>query len=135
MFVGWRCPETHSANFVTIQTHPSCRFHLAVDFLGLRRTGSSPQIINQAQDSPEQASRHDNLGQLERDVPPMSEDLGSNLDQLLANSASVGLWHKAEVRGCYILGPVNTALPTFRPECRFTVAFQTQLQAVPKVVV
>ncbi len=64
-----------------------------MDFLGLRRNGSSPQIINQAQDSPEQASRHGNLGQLERDVPPMSEDLGSNLDQLLANSASVGLWH------------------------------------------
>ncbi len=92
MFVGWRCPEAHPASFAAIQTHPSCRFHLAVDFLGLRRNGPSPQIINQAQDSPEQASRHGNLGQLERDVPPMSEDLGSNLDQLLANSATIGLW-------------------------------------------
>ena len=113
MFVGWRCPEAHPASFAAIQTHPSCRFHLAVDFLGLRRNGPSPQIINQAQDSPEQASRHGNLGQLERDVPPMSEDLGSNLDQLLANSATVGLWHIADVQRLPGLGPLTGALPTF----------------------
>ena len=75
--------EAHSANFVVIQTHPSRRFHLAVDSLGLRRSGSSPQIIDQAQDFPEQFPRHGNLGQLERDVPAMADDLGADLDQLL----------------------------------------------------
>ncbi len=40
-----------------MQTHLSYRFHLAVDVPGLRRSGSSPQIINQAQDVGEQASR------------------------------------------------------------------------------
>jgi len=42
---------------------------MAVDFPGLRQNESSSQIINQAQDFPEQASRHGNLGQLEHDVP------------------------------------------------------------------
>jgi len=45
---------------------------LAVNSLGLRRSGSSSQIINQAQDFPEQAPRHRYLGQLERDVPAMA---------------------------------------------------------------
>ena len=31
----------HWPKFLTIQTHFSCRFLLAVDFLGLRRNGSS----------------------------------------------------------------------------------------------
>jgi len=31
--------EDHSVIFLAIQTHPSCRFHLAVDSLGLRRAG------------------------------------------------------------------------------------------------
>jgi len=47
----------------------------------------------------------------------------------------VGLWHKAEVQGCFILGPVTAALPTFGAQCRFTAAFQTQNQAMPKVAV
>ncbi len=41
IFVIWRCPEAHSAIFVVIQTHLSRRFYHAVDFLGLRRSGSS----------------------------------------------------------------------------------------------
>ena len=40
--------EGHSVIFLAIQTHLSCRFLLAVDSLGLRRSGSSSQIINQA---------------------------------------------------------------------------------------
>ena len=43
--------------------------------------------------------------------------------------------HTADVQGCYILGPLTGALPTLRAECRFTAAFQTQRQAVPKVAV
>jgi len=54
-----------------IQTHPLCRFHLAVDFPGLRRSGSWSQIIDQAQDFSEQIRRHRYLGQLERDVRAM----------------------------------------------------------------
>ncbi len=56
---------------------------MAVDFPGLRQNGSSSQIINQAQDFPEQASRHGNLGQLERDVPAMADHFSTDLDQLL----------------------------------------------------
>ncbi len=75
--------EGHSVIFLAIQTHLSCRFLLAVDFLGLRRSGSSPQITDQAQDFPEQFLRHGNLGQLERDVPAMADNFGADLDQLL----------------------------------------------------
>ncbi len=81
--VIWPCSEAHSANFLVIQTHPSHRFYLAVDFPGLRRNGSLSQVINQAQDFLEQASWHGNLGQLEGDVLPVTDDLGSDLDQLL----------------------------------------------------
>ncbi len=63
--------EAHLASFPAIQTHPSCRFRLAVDVPGLRRSGSWSQLINQAQDLPEQLPLHGNLGQLERDVPPV----------------------------------------------------------------
>ena len=45
--------EGHSI-FLAIQTHLSCRFLLAVDSIGLRRSGSSSQIINQA-DFPERS--------------------------------------------------------------------------------
>jgi hypothetical protein len=75
--------EGHLPRFSAIQTHPSCRFHLAVDFPGLRRSGSSSQIIDQAQDFPERFSRHGNLGQLERDVPAMSDDFRADLDKLV----------------------------------------------------
>ena len=76
--------EGHSASFFVIQTHPSRRFYLAVDFLGLRRNGSSSQLINQAQDFPEQFPRHRHLGQLERDVLPVADHLGVDLHELLA---------------------------------------------------
>ena len=33
--------EAHLTNFVVIRTHLPRQFHLAVDFLGLRRNGSS----------------------------------------------------------------------------------------------
>ena len=67
--------EGNLAKFAVIQTRPSCCFHLAIDFPGLRRGGSWSQIINQAQDFPEQFPRHRHLGQLERDVAAMAEDL------------------------------------------------------------
>jgi hypothetical protein len=41
IFVGWRCPEAHSANLVVIQAYLSRTFHTTVDPLGLRRNGSS----------------------------------------------------------------------------------------------
>ena len=56
---------------------------MAVDFPGLRQNESSSQIINQAQDFLEQASRHGNLRQLERDVPAMADHFSTDLDQLL----------------------------------------------------
>ncbi len=83
ILVSWRCPEAQSTQFFTTQTHFSHRFYLAVDFLGLRRNGSSSWIINQAQDFLEYASRHGNLGQLESDIATMADDLGSDLNQLL----------------------------------------------------
>ncbi len=76
--------EGHSAIFLAIQTHLTCRFHLVIDFLGLRRSGSWSQIINQAQDFPEQFPRHRHLGQLERDVPAMADHFRTDLDRLLS---------------------------------------------------
>ncbi len=75
--------EGRSVIFLAIQTHPSCRFHLAVDFPGLRRSRSWSQIIDQAQDFPEHFPRHGNLGQLERDVATMSDDFHADLDKLV----------------------------------------------------
>ena len=75
--------EGHLPRFSTIQAHLSRRFYLAVDFLGLRRSGSWSQIINQAQDFPELVSRYCHLGQLEVDIATMTDDLGADLDQLL----------------------------------------------------
>ncbi len=76
--------EGHLPIFSAIQTHPSCRFLPAVDFPGLRRSGSSPEIIDQAQDFPEQFSRHRHLRQLERGIATMAHDLRADLDELLA---------------------------------------------------
>ncbi len=85
--------EGNSVIFLAIQTHPSCRFLLAVDSLGLRRGGSSSQIINQAQDFLEQAPRHRHLGQLERDVPAMADHLSTDLDQLLSQRGQRPVFH------------------------------------------
>ncbi len=76
--------EAHYVIFLAIRKHLSCRFLLAVDFPGLRRSGSWSQIFDQPQDFPEQVSRHRHLGQLERDVPAMADHLGTDLDELLA---------------------------------------------------
>jgi hypothetical protein len=57
----WPSLEPHLTNFVVIRTHLSCLFHLAVNFLSLRRNGSSSQIINQGQDFLEKALLHGNL--------------------------------------------------------------------------
>ena len=77
------CSEAYLGNVVVIQTYLSRHFNLAAGFLSLRRNGFSSQIINQGQYFLEQTSWHGNLGQLERDAPPMVDDLGSDLDQLL----------------------------------------------------
>ena len=76
--------EGYSVIFLAIQTHPSCRFLLAVDSLGLRRRGSSSQFIDPSQDFPEQVSGHRDFGQLERDVTAMADNFGPDLDQLLS---------------------------------------------------
>ena len=70
--------EGRLARFSAIQTHPSCRFHLAVDVPGLRQSGSWSQFINQAQYFPEHFSRHRHLGQLERDEAAMADHLGTD---------------------------------------------------------
>ncbi len=79
--------ECHSIACPAIQTYFSRYIHRAVDFLGLRRSGSWSQIINQAQDFSEQFPRHRDLGQLERDVPPVTDDLGTDLHQLFPQRA------------------------------------------------
>jgi len=76
--------EGHSVIFFAIQTHLSHRFCLTVDFLGLHRKGSSPQVINQAQDLLEQALWHGNLGQLEGDISAMADHFRTDLYQFLA---------------------------------------------------
>ncbi len=72
--------EGHSVIFLAIQTHLTCRFLLSIDSLNLRRSGSWSQIINQAQDVGEQASRDCDLGKLERDIATVANDLGADLD-------------------------------------------------------
>ncbi len=54
------------------------------------------RIINQAQDFPEWVSRYCHLGQLERDVPAMADNLGVDLDQLLPLR---GQWPVLELLG------------------------------------
>ena len=84
-------------------------YYRAVDSLGLRRSESWSQIINQIQDFLGQASRHRCLGQLERDITPVAGDLGADLDELLsqrsaANALLSSVWQTSP------LGPgcVNT---------------------------
>ena len=85
--------EGHLVVSLAIQTHLSCRNLLAVDSLGLRRSGSSSQIINQAQDFLEQSPRHRHLGQLERDVPAMADNFGPDLHQLLSQRGQRPVLH------------------------------------------
>ena len=68
--------------FSVIQADLSRTFHLAVDFLGLRRNWSSSQIIDQAPDILEQAPWYCHLGQLKRDITAMADNHRSNLDRL-----------------------------------------------------
>ena len=75
-------PERHLPSLSPFRQTPPVVYTWAVDFPGLRRHGSSSQIIDQAQDFPEQFLRHGNLGQLERDIPAVADDLGADLDQL-----------------------------------------------------
>ena len=93
--------EGHSVIFLAIQTHLSCRFLLAVDSLGLHRSGSSSQFIDPPQDFPKQVPGHGDFGQLERDVPPVTDDLGTDLHQLFPQRAqrpfNVRLWLEADI--------------------------------------
>jgi len=63
--------------------HLNCLFHFVTDSPGLRRYRSSSQVIDQAQDFPEQVSWHHNLCQLKSDIAAMTDHLGPNLHQLL----------------------------------------------------
>ncbi len=92
--------EGHSVIFLAIQTHLSCRFLLAVESLGLRRSGSSSQFIDPPQDFPKQAPRHGNLRQLERDVATMADNFGPDLDQLLAQSGQRPMLDLLRQRQC-----------------------------------
>ncbi len=40
-------------------------------------------VLDQVQHFTKQVPRHGNLGQLERDIATMTDNLGSNLDQIL----------------------------------------------------
>ncbi len=113
--------EGHSVIFLAIQTHLSCRFLRAVDSLGLRPSGSSSQIIDQAQDFLEQTSRHRDLGKLERHVPPVTDGLGTDLHQLFPPRAqrpfNVGYWLGAAVQQCPLGLPLSARKQTFVPQC------------------
>ncbi len=50
-------------------------------------------------------------------------------------NTNVSVWHKAYVQPGAFEGTETAALPKFGAECRFTVAFQTQRQALLKVAV
>jgi hypothetical protein len=93
-------PEGHSVIFLAIQTHLSCRFLLAADSLGLRRSGSSSQFIDPPQDFPKQVPRHGNLRQLERDGATMADNFGPDLDQPLAQSGQQPVLDLLRQRQC-----------------------------------
>ena len=76
--------EGHSVIFLAIQTHSPVAFSSPSIPSAYARSGSSSQIINQAQDFPEQVPRHRHLSQLERNVAAMSDNLGPDLHQLVA---------------------------------------------------
>jgi hypothetical protein len=76
--------EGHISRFSAFQAHPACRFRLADDFLGVRRSGSWSQFIDPPQDLPKQVPGHGDLGQLERGVSAMADSFGPELDQLLS---------------------------------------------------
>ncbi len=119
--------EGHSVIFLAIRTHLSCRFLLAVDFSGLRRSGSSSQIINQPQDYFKQASRNSHFGQLEGDVAAMSDNLGTDLisfsgsvvnDQCptFFGNARVRFWLLADIHPHSDLRPLCPRKQTFGRE-------------------
>ena len=53
----------------------------------------------------------------------------------ITSEANVALWHNPDLQRPLGLGRLTGALSTFGAECRFTVAFQTQRQALLKVAV
>ncbi len=110
--------EGYSVNFLVMQTHLSCRILLAVDFLGLRRSGSSSKSIDPPQDFPKQVPGHGDFGQLERDVPPVTDDLGTDLHQLFPQRAqrpiNVGYWLIADISKDRELGPLYPRKRTFK---------------------
>ena len=53
---------------------------------GIERKRGRSQAVNQAQDVGEQASRDCDLGKLERDIATVADDLGADLDELLAQA-------------------------------------------------
>ncbi len=63
-------------HYFAIQTHPSCRFHLAVDFLGLRRSGFSTRLIYPPQDFPKQVPGHSDFRHLERGLATTASSAG-----------------------------------------------------------
>ena len=71
--------------------------------------------------------------------PPLSYASQNTLDRRvnkrMLNASYVGSWHKTDAQRLTDSGRLTGALPTFGAECRFTVVFQTQFQAVSKVAV
>ncbi len=76
--------EGHISRFSAFQADPSCRFRLAGDVLGLRRSGSWSLFIDPPQDSTKRVPGHGGLGQLERVVSAMADSFGPEPDQLLS---------------------------------------------------
>ena len=64
-----------------------------MDFLSLRRSGSWSQTIDPPQDFPKQVPRRGNLGQSERDIAAMTDNLGTDLDQLLPQRGQRPVFH------------------------------------------
>ncbi len=85
--------EGHLYRFFAIQTHPACRFHVAADFPGLRRSKSWSQIIDPPQNFPKQVPGHGDFGQFERNVATMPDDLRADLDQLLPQRGQRPMLH------------------------------------------
>ena len=104
------------------------------------RQGGGPQPVKQAQDIGEQGSGDGNLRHLESDATAVAHDLRSNIDQLLANSANVGLWLQADIPWGTPKRPLLPQQQTFEFRCPLCPRFrplnpweQTFLVVSPKV--
>ncbi len=75
---------------------------MLLDEVSSWRQGRWPQPVNEAQDLSEQRSRDGDLGQLNGDVAPVPDHLGTDLHQLLAQGIQRPILDRLGQRQCQL---------------------------------